>query len=173
MDDSETLLRRARLRELIDVCFDGKDVLLLDFIERKTGKRPNQGELSALQKDNGGKSFGDKKARALAGQIGLDRYWFTMPVGANTSREHWLSTIPTEWSREPQKYAAYQEASDTGSNTQPIAVAFERSPRQRLVDKLMALVEQIDDSGLENLIGRAELLAEQQPLIRKNARSSG
>lgn len=73
---------------------------------------------------------------------------------------------------------AYENHSDqaerhAGGSVQPMAVVFERSPRQRLVDKLMALVEQIDDSGLENLIGRAELLAEQQPLIRKNARSSG
>lgn len=101
MDDEETLLRRARLRQLIDVCFESKDVLLLDFIEKKTGKRPNQGELSSLKKDNGGKSFGDKKARALAGQIGLCRHWFTMPLGANTSPEHWQSEIPTEWSKDP------------------------------------------------------------------------
>jgi hypothetical protein len=101
MDDEETLLRRARLRQLIDVCFEAKDVLLLDFIEKKTGKRPNQGELSSLKKDNSGKSFGDKKAKALAGQIGLCRHWFTMPLGANTSPEHWLSEMPTEWSKDP------------------------------------------------------------------------
>ena len=71
----------------------------------------------------------------------------------------------------------YVAASDAASGSAPdvkaLPLVAERSHRQRLVDKLMALVEQIDDSGVQNLIGRAELLAEQQPLIRKNARSFG
>lgn len=93
MDDNETLLRRARLRELIDKCFGGVDKNLLDFIERKTGKRPNQGEFSSLKKD-GGKSFGDKKARTITEQVGLHRQWFSMPLGSCVEKQHWLSPSP-------------------------------------------------------------------------------
>lgn len=90
MDDTETLHRRARLRELIDVCFGTKDgqKKLLDHIEDRTGKRPNQGELSGLCTDHG-KSFADKKARTLTLQIGLHRRWFDAPLGVNLSREDW------------------------------------------------------------------------------------
>lgn len=90
MDDNETLLRRARLRELIDSCFGGSVTLLLDFIEYRTGKRPNQGEMSALKKDHG-KSFGDKKAKTITEQVGLHRTWFSMPLGSNLTKESWLS----------------------------------------------------------------------------------
>ncbi|MFT0533966.1 S24 family peptidase [Castellaniella hirudinis] len=90
MDDADTRNRRARLRELIAHCFDGRDAALLDHIERRTGKRPNQGELSGLQKDHGPRSFGDKKARTLAEQIGLNRYWFDMTTGARLAQDEWL-----------------------------------------------------------------------------------
>lgn len=89
MDDHETLHRRARLRELIATCFGGKDANLLEHIARRTGKRPNQGELSGLQKDNGGRSFGDKKAKTLTEQIGLSRRWFELPCGANLNPPQW------------------------------------------------------------------------------------
>lgn len=90
MDDRETLNRRARLRELITVCFDGKDSKLLDYVEHRYGKRPNQGEISGLQKDNGSRSFGDKKAKTLTEQIGLHRRWFDMTTGAHLQRSDWL-----------------------------------------------------------------------------------
>lgn len=90
MDDAETLHRRLRLRELIDRCFNGRLTDLMSHIEGNTGKRPNQGELSALQKDHGPKSFGDKKARTLSQQIGLHRHWFSMPSGTNLNRGEWL-----------------------------------------------------------------------------------
>lgn len=100
MDDKETLHRRARLRELIRECFDGKLVNLLSHIEARTNKAPNQGELSAIQKDNSGKSFGDKKAKTLTTQIGLSRRWFDMPLGSCLSRREWLKDValpmPTE-----------------------------------------------------------------------------
>jgi len=80
MDDSETLHRRARLRELVNVHFGGEQKNLLAYILSRTGKAANQGELSLLMKDNSGNSFGDKKARTLTEQIGLDRRWFDMPV---------------------------------------------------------------------------------------------
>ncbi|MDB5813495.1 MAG: hypothetical protein JWN23_612 [Rhodocyclales bacterium] len=86
MDDLETRHRRARLRELIDVGFDQKLVNLLRFIEQRTGTAPNQGELSALKRENSGKSFGDKKARTLTEQIGLDRRWFDEPMGSGLER---------------------------------------------------------------------------------------
>lgn len=94
MDDKETLHRKARLRELIRECFDNKLVNLIRHIEETTGKTPNQGELSAIQKDNGGKSFGDKKAKTLTEQIGLSRRWFDMPLGASLDREKWTEEAP-------------------------------------------------------------------------------
>lgn len=94
MDDRETLNRRARLRELIATCFNDRDKDLLDFIEQRTGKRPNQGELAGIQKNDGSKSFGDKKARTLTDQIGLHRYWFSMPLGSNLGRDKWLLPSP-------------------------------------------------------------------------------
>lgn len=90
MDDKETLNRRARLRELIACEFESNDQNLLRFIAQKTGKMPNQGELSSIQKDNG-KSFGDKKAKKLTEQIGLHRRWFDLPVGTNVKRSEWLN----------------------------------------------------------------------------------
>lgn len=95
MDDAETLHRRSRLRELIERCFDARLTDLLAHIEARTGKRPNQGELSALQKDHGPKSFGDKKARKLTEQIGLHRHWFAMPAGTHLDREQWMSPPAT------------------------------------------------------------------------------
>ena len=63
MDDSETLHRRARRRELVKVRFGGEQKALFAHILSRTGKAANQGELSLLTRDNSGKSFGDKKAR--------------------------------------------------------------------------------------------------------------
>lgn len=88
MDDPETLHRRARLRELTTVTFDGQSSLL-DHIQQRTGKKPNQGEMSYLHKDNSGRSFGDKKARALCEQIGLPRMWFSMPLGTCLGMSDW------------------------------------------------------------------------------------
>ena len=97
MDDSETLHRRARLRELVKVRFGGEQKALLAHILSRTGKAANQGELSLLTRDNSGKSFGDKKARTLTEQIGLDRGWFDMPIGAclNSSEQVADATLPT------------------------------------------------------------------------------
>jgi len=89
MDDNETKHRRARLRELIEVAFGGKDAALLHHIQARTGKPANQGELSALQKDDGPRSFGDKKAKTLTDQIGLHRNWFMFPMGTGLDRSSW------------------------------------------------------------------------------------
>lgn len=89
MDDRETLNRRARLRELIDQCFDGKLVGLMLHVRGRCGVEPNQGELSALRKDNSSKSFGDKKAKVLTEQIGLHRRWFDWPPGVHLARQEW------------------------------------------------------------------------------------
>jgi ribosomal protein L29 len=94
LDDDETLLRRARFRELIEHCFENKQALLGEHIQAKTGKKANSGELSTLKQDNGPRSFGDKKARALCEQIGLHRQWFAMPLGTNLRREEWLLPPP-------------------------------------------------------------------------------
>ena len=107
MDDQETLHRRARLRELIQERFDGKDANLLRYVEDRTGKKPNQGELSGLQKDNSGRSFGDVKARNLTKQIGLHRRWFDMPLGACLNRSDWMSDY--------QPLTTEQNISDAGS----------------------------------------------------------
>lgn len=89
MDDKETLNRRARLRELIQHCFEGNAMRLLDHIEGRTGVRPNQGEISGLQKNNGSRSFGDKKAKTLTEQIGLHRRWFDLALGTNLDPRDW------------------------------------------------------------------------------------
>ena len=90
MDDAETLHRRARLRELIDHCFGGRLVDFAKYIEQRTNKPTNVGELSALRKDHSGRSFGDKKAKTLVEQIGLHRQWFSMPMGTNVDQDMWL-----------------------------------------------------------------------------------
>lgn len=89
MDDKETKNRRLRLKELIDFCFDGRQADLIAHIHNKTGKTPNQGEISALLKTDSGKSFGYKKAGTLATQIGLNRSWFEMDLGTNLKRSSW------------------------------------------------------------------------------------
>lgn len=99
MDDPETLRRRARLRELVKKCFDDKLIGLLTHIKERTGKEANQGELSGLQKDNGERSFGDKKARTLTEQIGLQRQWFAMDLGENLDRSQWL--LPSKLDTSP------------------------------------------------------------------------
>lgn len=103
MDDRETLHRRARLRELIDHCFDGTIARLADHIRSNSGKNPNQAELSTLRKDNGPRSFGDKKAKNLAEQVGLHRRWFDMPLGYNLDRHLWGSNAPTPFLDEALK----------------------------------------------------------------------
>lgn len=90
MDDRETANRRARLRELIEVCFNDRLVDLQAHIRLHSGTEANQGELSALRKAGSSKSFGDKKAKTLAAQIGLHRRWFDWPVGTHTARDEWL-----------------------------------------------------------------------------------
>lgn len=66
MDTSETLNRRARLRELVDTCFGGVKASLIRHIKNRTGVTVNHGEISSLMKDHSpAKSFGDKKAKVL------------------------------------------------------------------------------------------------------------
>lgn len=80
-----------RLAELINAAFDGEQARLIAHIRDRTGKQPNQGEISGLIKlDNPARSFGDKKARTLTEQIGLHRRWFDFPLGSNLTREQWL-----------------------------------------------------------------------------------
>lgn len=119
MDDAETLHRRARLRELINTCFGGKDVYLLNHIEKRTGKRPNQGEISAIQKDNGSKSFGDKKAKVLTEQIGLDRFWFAKPLGSELSVSPQLGVLVSP--RVEQPFISYNQLS---SDEQELVIAW-------------------------------------------------
>lgn len=95
MDDEETRRRRMRLAELINEAFCGEQARLLAHIRERTGKQPNQGEISGLIKlDNSARSFGDKKARTLTEQIGLHRRWFDFPLGSNLTREQWLHDSP-------------------------------------------------------------------------------
>lgn len=108
MDDSETLHRRARLRELVSNAFGGEQKALLQHIFEKTGKRANQGEMSLLMRDNSGKSFGDKKAKTLTEQIGLPRRWFDLPVGS-----------------EPM----WGDRSETSTNSQPTTTVIVGEPR--------------------------------------------
>lgn len=105
MDDKETSNRRVRLRELIQTAFNGSLEELLRFIELRTGKRPNQGEMSALQKPEG-KSFGDKKAKVLTEQIGLHRRWFDAQPGTNLGRDQWLAD-PNAFSTDDSFFNAY------------------------------------------------------------------
>jgi hypothetical protein len=83
MDSLDTLHRRARLRELVGACFGGIDAKLIAYIESRTQEKVNQGEISSLQKDNGPRSFGEKRAIRLASQVGLVRKWFELPLGAS------------------------------------------------------------------------------------------
>lgn len=99
MDDTDTLHRRARLRELISHRFEGRDAALLDHIEGRISKRPNQGEMSGLQKDHGPRSFGAKKADTLEKQIGLPKLWFSMPLG---------SYLDVAFSNEPNRPASLE-----------------------------------------------------------------
>lgn len=94
MDDKHTLNRRARLRELIREQFDGEQKKLLDHITKTTGKKANQGEISGLANDNSGRSFGEKKGRTLAEQIGLPCDWFEWPAGATLPLEGWAHVAP-------------------------------------------------------------------------------
>lgn len=160
MDDLETLNRRARLRELIAICFEGNSANLIRFIEQKTKKRPNQGELSSIQKDNGGKPFADKKARNLTLQIGLHRRWFDMPLGTNVQRELWLLDAPIYDQAQPQ-------TNKSASQEQKVYEVPVKSKRQRSVDLLLNTVKQINDDGLERLIERAMTLAESHPVEAK------
>lgn len=91
MDDLETKHRRMRLAELVNSCFAGEQVRLLQHIRARTGKEPNQGEISGLMKlDNPSRSFGDKKAKTLTEQIGLHRRWFDFPLGSNLPVDRWM-----------------------------------------------------------------------------------
>ncbi|WP_368655426.1 S24 family peptidase [Castellaniella ginsengisoli] len=134
MDDTDTRNRRARLRELIAHCFDGRDAALLDFIEKRTGKRPNQGEISGLQKDDGPRSFGDKKAKTLTEQIGLNRYWFDMRPGARLEQDQWL--LPAFVPRllgDPSDLLGDDEHGFTLREPQPQVEYIGSAPSQRLV----------------------------------------
>jgi hypothetical protein len=160
MDDSETLNRRARLRELIRECFGGKDEELLSFIERRTGKRPNQGELSAIKKDNA-KSFGDKKARNLTVQIGLNRRWFDFPVGVNTKKEAWMNDFSPVAGEEQSNAPSFSQALKKKSAT------MRESNIQRIID----LLHQTNDDGVKSVLRVAEGIVIDFP-ISKQAKSS-
>lgn len=125
MDDRETLNRRARLRELISECFDGKLANLMDHIKDRTGKTPNQGELSALQRDHSAaKSFGDKKAKTLTEQVGLSRRWFDMPAGNQIRRDEWLVDVAP-----PSKVTALPKQQDP------------------IISRIVKMLESTDDVG--------------------------
>jgi hypothetical protein len=134
MDDRETLRRRARLRELIRECFDGKAANLIRFISEKTRKSPNQGELSAIQIDNGGKPFGDKKAKTLTEQIGLPRRWFDMPLGECLKRDEWSA-----WQQESEHNAALVEKKQASSINSVLSGKYisARKETKEIVDYLL------------------------------------
>ncbi len=73
--------RRARLRELIDHRFDGRQVALVDHVAAMAEKHLNQGLLSSLVKNNSAKAFGEKLAASLAVDCGLPANWFDLPMG--------------------------------------------------------------------------------------------
>ena len=104
----------------------------------------------------GRKSFGSTIAQEIGPKIrpDLPRDWLV------------FAEIPID----AYEHSVCNAAGYVAENVQPLTISAAKSPRQRLVDRLMSLVDLIDDGGLENLIGRAELLAEQQPMLRKNAR---
>lgn len=131
MDDKETLNRRARLRELIATCFDGKDAALLDHIQKRTGKRPNQGELSGLQKDHGARSFGDKKAKTLTEQIGLHRRWFEFGPGENIEQIHWMAE--EIWKDEEDGLAMFGDATFRTVAAEDVAEYVGRAPKPHMI----------------------------------------
>jgi hypothetical protein len=135
MDDKETLHRRARLRELIDHCFNGSRNELVDHITLRTQKRPNEGEISGLKKDNGPRSFGDKKAKVLSEQIGLHRRWFDFPIGTNLQKDQWLADL-----------------SGTIPNATPdeIAQAFENGTKEK--QEALTLLARLPDSETATLL---------------------
>ncbi len=75
--------RRARLRELIEDCYSGRQIDLIRHIQQRTNREPNQGLLSALAKQESGKPFREVKARNLEKDIGLTPGWFDLPVGTD------------------------------------------------------------------------------------------
>ena len=113
MDDPETLNRRARLRELIRECFHDNMAELLRHIEANTGSPHNAGEMSAISRPNGGKPFGDVKARNLTKAIGLHRRWFDMPEGSNIRRSEWRNDFHPAYTGN-QVTLAYSSAQDRG-----------------------------------------------------------
>lgn len=121
MDDKYTLNRRARLRELIRDHFGGEQKQLLDHITKMTGKKANQGEISGLAKDHSARSFGDKKGRALAEQIGLSPDWFEWPTGVTIPLETWSHVTPLLHSPDSkQRLLVAKSTQSLGLN--PIAV---------------------------------------------------
>lgn len=70
-DDQRVRNRRVRLTRLINERYESQ----ADFVA-KTGE--NQGEISALQKENG-KSFGEKKARKIEEKCSLPNGWLDIP----------------------------------------------------------------------------------------------
>ena len=134
--------RRIRLRELIDQCFSGQQRALLDFVEKKTGKRPNQGEMSGLTKDDG-KSFGDKKAKALAESIGLNRRWFDLPLGSNLFQSDWLRD-PTE--------KQYQSSKQVQQQEQNYALT---SPA---IQEIISIMKSVNHDYQQQILGNAKML---------------
>lgn len=155
MDDRETLNRRARLRELIAVCFDGFDKGLLTHILAMTGETANQGELSALKRDNG-KSFGDKKAKRLTEQIGLHRRWFDFPVGTNIDKDKWLlDRPPASVNEECAKYSVFQRKGK------------QKTSREKDIDEINALLGRTSDQGIRSALLRVREFASEFPLANK------
>ena len=141
-DDNEMRHRRLRLRELIAKCFNGQQRALLDFVEKKTGKRPNQGEMSGLVKFNG-KSFGDKKARALAEAIGLHRRWFDLPLGSNL--------LPSEWAPETTE----PPPQSSGQAQQPIK---DYSPTDPAIQDVITIMKLVNHDYRQQILGNAKML---------------
>lgn len=139
MDDAETNNRRARLRELIRECFNDTLADLIRHIAQRTGKAPNQGELSAIQKANSGKSFGDKKAKTLTEQIGLSRRWFDMPIGKNIKQTEWLLSESIEGSGKNVVEDVKSHGSGKVRKLPP--------PVNKEIAKVIRLMESTDDTG--------------------------
>lgn len=141
-DDTEMRHRRLRLRELIDQCFNGQQRALLDFVEKKTGKRPNQGEMSGLTKDDG-KSFGDKKAKALAESIGLHRRWFDLPLGSNLFHSEWSRDLPE---KQPQASKQAQQQQQNYALTDPA------------IQEVISIMKSVNHDYQQQILGNAKML---------------
>lgn len=159
MDTPDTLHRRARLRELIECCFGGTDARFIEHLVKQDKGKVNQGEISSLQKDNGPKSFGEKRAIKLAEQAGLNRRWFDMPLGMHLDRADWMKDLPLlATSQQPSADALAPELQvqealhSNGTASRTIKVSSDAQPASdELTAQALDILGQVLDSLNHNL----------------------